>query len=89
MFFSLLYFEFLVFNKRDEHVVAWGTSKIFGFDKRFGVRLCVANLYERISFSIAVFSKNSVCIEVLLNLGEINQIRRVWGTMSRLHPRHI
>ena len=70
-------------------MVAWNTSEIFGFDKRFGDRLCVTNLYKRISSSIAVFSKNSVCIEVLPNPCEISQIRGVWGTMSRLHPRHI
>ena len=79
----------LIFNKGNKPMVAWNTSKIFGFDKRFGVRLCVANLYERISSSIAVFLKNYVCIEVLLKPCEINQIRGAWGTMSRLHPRHI
>ena len=62
----------LIFNKGSKPAVAWNTSEIFGFDKRFGVRLCIANLYERISSSLAVFSNSSVCIEVLLDPCEIN-----------------
>ena len=33
---------FVDFNKGSKPAVAWGTSEISGFDKHFGIGLCVA-----------------------------------------------
>ena len=62
-------------------MVAWGTSKLFGIDKRFGYQTMCCYLSKRTYSSFTFFSNSSVCIEVLLNPCEISQTQGVRNTM--------
>ena len=61
----------------------FGMTKVVGYNT---VYCCLSKITSSI---LAVFSNNYVRIEVLLNPCEINQDRRVWNTILRLHPCHI